>query len=201
MAVTVRNALINWGRGHPDSAYLACGILKLEGATEVRPVHPQGGPDGQVDIFCTYQGVKCVAAVHFPNASTTVGYSKIKKKFIDDLAGVQNNGCNGFLFITNAPISKAEHDELEAIGSAAACAITVIFSLERLVATFTDPRSWVLRRDYLDIDTTMADMLAYHQTVYLDEQRAREKREVQMGADVAKILDLLSTTKPEGGSQ
>lgn len=187
----VRNALINWGRGHPDSAYLACGILKLEGAADVNPVHPQGGPDGGVDIFCTYQGVACVAAVHFPNDATSVSFAKIRKKFAGDLAGLQKNGRDGFLFVTNVPLSKAENDELERDGTSAGSKLTMIFSLERLVAVFTDPRSWVLRRDYLGIELTMADTLAATQAMLLDERRAREEHQGKIQADLARILDHL----------
>lgn len=193
MGVETRQSLIIWARGDADSEYLAAALVKLDGATDVDPVHPQGGPDGKKDILCTYKGVPCIVAVNFPNDSTTIKFSVIKKKFASDLKGVKKNGRKGFLFVTNAPLTNAERETLEASATAAGVVPCIIYHLERIHLLLDDPSGYGIREKYLGIALSEAERISFEQEKRLQDhevmrQAVRQEVEAAVKAALAQIL-------------
>ena len=102
--------LRNWTAGQSPSERLAAQVLLAEGYTDLDPSHPLGGKDGGKDAVCVKDGARWVMGVYFPRGQHS--FTVLKKKYLDDLRGVQANGAVGFAFVTNQEIMLAERREL-----------------------------------------------------------------------------------------
>ena len=151
-------ALIFRRLGQTQAERLCAGLLLVDGYREVDPQAPLGGPDGLKDVICTRGGRKFVAAVYFP--STAKRFSQIKQKFIDDFAGVDANGADGIVFFTNRHLKQADREKLRAI-AAAANKTAEIYHSERIRVLLDSPMGYGLRLEFLGIQMSEADQLAF----------------------------------------
>ena len=100
-------------------------------------------------------GRKWIAAANFASGEKTFG--KLRKKFTADLAGVAKNNAEGFVFVTNQPLSITERAKLEDIAGSTPCEI---YHLERLRVTLDGLRSVHIRQQYLGIPITGEELAA-----------------------------------------
>lgn len=159
---------------------MAQGLIRIDGALDIDPVHPQGGQDGGKDILCTYKGASCVVGVHFRNDSNSARFSEIKKKFKSDLSGVKKNGKRGFLFVTNAHVTDSERNALEAMATAAGVIPCIVYHLERIHAILDCPSGYGLREQYLQIRLTDAERVSYD-----EERRVQDRAAVKQTIEEA----------------
>lgn len=148
--------LREWQKGQTASERLAAQILIEEGFLSVDPSHPLGGRDGLKDVVCVKDGKKWIACVHFPNGE--VHFREVKKKFKADLQGCKKNNAFGIIFVTNQEIKLADRDILKEIAGEYQ---TEIYHLERIAALLNSPRYYGIRLEFLDIEMTKEDQLAY----------------------------------------
>lgn len=160
MPQPTRNALINWGNGHQESAYLAHGILIIEKYEHINPIHPQGGKDGKKDFFCSKGGILHIAACYFPNNSVLIKFKDLRKKFLNDLKGVSANQAKGFIFITNMAITSGNRAKLILAATRAGCVACVIYHLESLKGILDSPQGYGLREKHLGISMTSAEKIS-----------------------------------------
>ncbi len=132
--------LLDWDRGQTSSERLAAQILRVEGYEGIDPSHPLGGPDGLKDIICIKDKARFVGASFFPRGQQC--FSKIKKKYSDDLDGVAKNNANGIVFVTNQELTLSEREKLkEEAGN-----IKVdLFHLERIASIIDSPGCYGIR--------------------------------------------------------
>ena len=148
--------LRDWDRGQTPSERLAVQVLIAEGYGSVDPSHPLGGPDGGKDIVCQKAGQKWICAVYFPRGQKE--FSKINKKFIEDLKGVASNDAIGIAFVTNQELNLAQREELvQAAGETS----VYIYHLERLTSILNSPSMYGVRLEFLDIEMTKEEQLAH----------------------------------------
>lgn len=144
--------LREWTNGQAPSERLAVQLLLFSGYEEVDPSHPLGGPDGGEDILCKKDGLRCLAAVHFPREPQN--FREIKKKFQSDFqkAEAQQSPIDRFLFITNQELRRAQRDELRKLAEKAAKDIDVHpYHLERITGILDSPGMQPVRRQFLSI--------------------------------------------------
>ncbi len=152
--------LREWDRGQAPSERMAAHILRVEGYETIDPSHPLGGQDGLKDIVCVKDKVKFIGACYFPRGQQN--FSSISNKFLDDLEGVNRNDADGIAFVTNQELTLAERVELtEKAGSAK----VDLFHLERIASILDSPRCYGLRLEFLDIEMTKEEQLAFMATV------------------------------------
>lgn len=149
--------LINWDRGQTASERLAAQILLSEKYESVDPSHPLGGRDGLKDILCQKDSMKFIAACYFPRGQQT--FAAIKEKFSDDTKGIEKNNSDGIVFITNQELRLAERDELSQC--IANNQYLDLYHLERLNAILNSPINFGTRLEFLDIEMTKEEQLAY----------------------------------------
>lgn len=147
--------LLHWQKGQADSERLAADILCLEEFQSIDPAHPLGGPDGLKDIVMEKNGVRWIAAAHFPNGDK--GFRSVEKKFVADFAGVAANNAKGFAFVTNQPLHIKSKSTLEDHATNCLCEIYDLERLRVILDSFSGVR---IRERYLDIPATSADLLA-----------------------------------------
>src|SRR5580704_9939819 len=138
--------LRDWRRGQTTAERLCACVLQLCGYTDVDPQAPLGGPDGKKDIVAWRDGKKYVTAVYFP--PTPSSFAKIKRKYQADLHGAQVNDADGFIFMTNQPLTLDERTTRLDLG---ASEIDQIFALERIRAALDQPGGYGPRWEYLQI--------------------------------------------------
>lgn len=148
--------LREWDRGQTPSERLAAQILRFEEYTAIDPSHPLGGRDGLKDLICKKDGKKFIAASYFPRGQQTK--AKIEKKFKEDLEGVKKNNADGIAFVTNQELSLSERRTLEELASPADLDL---FHLERLASVLDSPQFYGIRLDFLDIEMTKEEQLAF----------------------------------------
>lgn len=155
--------LLEWDKGQAASERLAALILEQEGFRDIDPSHPLGGKDGGKDMLCEFNGFKWIGAVYFPRGQQS--FSAIKKKYRYDLEGVYRNGAKGIAFITNQELSLMERKTLEETDDTLDVRI---YHLERIANILNMPKMYGIRLEYLEIEMTKEEQLAYFS--YINEQ-------------------------------
>lgn len=155
--------LLEWDKGQAASERLAALILEQEGFCAIDPSHPLGGRDGGKDILCEFNGSKWIGAVYFPRGQQS--FNDIKGKYKHDLEETHKNTAQGIAFITNQELSLRERKTLEELDKI----IDVrIYHLERIASILNTPKMYGIRLEYLDIEMTKEEQLAYFS--YVNEQ-------------------------------
>ncbi len=150
--------LQDWDRGQTDAERLAVHLLRNEGYESLDPSHPLGGRDGGKDILCKKDDIPLLAAVYFPRGQKE--FKEIFKKFKHDFEGVAKNGVKGIVLITNQELTLSERAELSNVG--AGKIIVEILHLERIANALDSPSNYGVRLEYLDIEYTKEEILAFH---------------------------------------
>lgn len=148
--------LRDWDRGQAPAERLSSHILRVEGFQNNDPSHPLGGPDGLKDIICLKDGKKWIGAAYFPRGQQA--FSDIRKKFKSDLEGTQANEINGIVFVTNQELALGERKELKKIAGDVG---VEIYHLERISSILDSPLCYGIRLEFLDIDMTKEEQLAF----------------------------------------
>jgi len=150
--------LRDWTKGQKASERLAAHILQIEGYISLDPVHPLGGPDRLKDIICVRDNKQWIGAVYFPKGEKS--FLEIKNKFIGDLKGVSSNNVGGIAFITNQEVSLRERNKLIKIGNKSKAEVD-LFHLERVARILDNPLCYGIRLEFLDIEMTKEEQLAF----------------------------------------
>ena len=107
-------------------------------------------------MLCCKNGIRWVAAAYFPNGPKSI--ATIKPKFDDDAKGVDANNAGGLVFVTNQHLSNGQRERLR-------CGTAVpnveIYHLERIAHVLDRPESYGVRQDYLGIDMTNEEVVAF----------------------------------------
>lgn len=148
--------LLEWDRSQAPAERLAALILRIEEYLAIDPSHPLGGPDGLKDAVCDLDGRKWVVSVFFPRGQKS--FLVIKTKFENDLKGVARNEASGIVFVTNQEMNLSEREEL--VSTAGEAGID-IFHLERICSILNSPACYGMRLDFLDIEMTKEEQLAF----------------------------------------
>ena len=150
------NRLLNWTEALKASERLAGHILAAEGFVSIDPSHPLGGPDGLKDIVCERDGIRWVAACYFPNGKKP--FSDVKSKFESDIRGGSENDAQGFAFVVNQYLTLRQRDQLKAISG---IEFVEIIHLERIVNILNQPSFYGIRLEFLDIEMTKEEQVAF----------------------------------------
>lgn len=95
----------------------------------------------------------------------------MKNKFLDDLAGAEKNDAQGFAFLTNQHMTVGERESLvEAAGDIA----VDIFHLERIARILDAPMNYGVRLEFLDIEMSKEEQLAYYASITQGMDEVRE---------------------------
>ncbi len=167
-----RARLLSWDQGQAASEGLAAHVLLLEGYRDIDPSHPRGGPDGGKDLGCSRDGQPWIGAAFFPQR--IVPFSKIKAKFLSDLASAASHTASGVAFVTNQELSLGEREEL----LKCACDTEVdLFHHERIAILLDSSRGWGLRLEYLDIDVEKEELVSH----FHDQEEVKRNLNVEIG--------------------
>jgi hypothetical protein len=139
--------LRDWTTGQSRSERLAAQILLSEGYTGLDPSHPLGGQDSGKDAMAWKDGQRWVMAVYFPRGQKDP--QRTKRKFLDDLSGVEANNANGIAFVTNQELTLSQR---EALKEAAGSTLVDLYHLERVTAILDKPEMAEVRKQFLRID-------------------------------------------------
>lgn len=164
--------LLEWDRGQASAERLSAIILHSEGYKDIDPSHPLGGKDGRKDIALSFNGIKYISGVFFPRGQQS--FDEIKKKFLYDIDGVKKNNASGFVFITNQELRLAERAALCGVNSS----IDIqIFHLERISSLLNAPKNYGIRMEFLDIEMTKEEQLAFFSSH--DEKMAKIENKIE----------------------
>ncbi len=167
--------LRDWDRGQSASERLATHLLRFEGYTSVDPSHPLGGPNGLKDVICIRDGVKWIGSTYFPKGQQH--FSAILGKLKHDLKGVTKNEAEGIAFVTNQELTLGERGHLtEEAGSTK----VDLLHLERISSILDNPVCYGLRLEYLDIEMTKEEQLAFMEAMYQRIEVLRLDRETML---------------------
>ena len=148
--------LSDWTRGQAAAERLAAQLLRIEGFTSIDPSHPLGGPDGLKDAVCVRDGVRWIGAAHFPREQQS--FNAIADKFVQDLTGVNTNQAGGFVFVTNQELKLSERTKLKDLAGE----IEVeLLHLERIASVLDSPQCYGIRLEFLDIEMTKEEQIAF----------------------------------------
>ena len=148
--------LLEWDKGQAPAERLAATILINEGFRGIDPIHPLGGRDGLKDMVISHGGKKWIGAVFFPRGKQK--YKEIKKKFIHDLNGVESNGADGIVFITNQELRSFERKDITEINEN----IDVqIYHLERISSLLNTPKYYGVRMEFLEIEMNKEEQVSF----------------------------------------
>ena len=134
--------------------------------SDVRPRHPEGGPDGGRDIEAVFDGDRVAyGAVGFHNGANDSDEQKkrIKKKFTSDLASAidAKPDLKVFAFLTNLHFTMGEQlamkDEAQRVG----IEHCDILDRERLRIELDSPGGFFIRRQYLGIPLSDAEQASF----------------------------------------
>lgn len=149
--------LTNWRFGQTQSERMCSDILITDGAKEVDPQTPLGGPDGGRDIHFTKFGERWAAACYFPTKQKT--FSEIRDKFIADIERmVETYDPQGIQFFCNQKISPTERVILKDDAKPLRCDISHV---ERLRSFLDSPKGYGIRLEYLNIEMTLEEQKAF----------------------------------------
>ena len=98
---------------------------------------------------------KWIAAAYFPNGEKR--FAQVQKKFVADLAGVAANHAEGFVFVTNQPLSLTEREGLKDLAGDTPCEI---YHLENLRVILDSILGVAIRQRYLGISASGEDIVA-----------------------------------------
>ena len=154
------NRLLNWTEAQKASERLAGHIVAAEGFRSIDPSHPLGGSDGLRDLICSGGGIRWVVAAYFPNGKRP--FSEIKVKFEGDARGAIKNNVQGFVFVTNQDLKISERETLT---ESAPVDHVEIYHLERIARILDSPVNYGIRLEFLDIEMTKEEQLAFFGTV------------------------------------
>lgn len=107
-------------------------------------------------MLCIREGGKWVGAAYFPRGKKTEG--AVRKKFSADLQGVKNNQAQGLAFVTNQELSLSTRQELVNV---AGDTTIELYHLERLSAILDSPSCYGIRLEFLDIEMTKEEQIAF----------------------------------------
>lgn len=175
-----------WREGSTKAERLCAGVLSISGFTDIDPQAPLGGPDDKKDILARKDGHQFVAAVFFPPTDKT--FAGIKKKFVEDRAGVSRHDAEGFVFFVNEPLSLGDRAKLLQLGGP----LDEIFHLERLRHILDSPAGYGLRLEYLGREMTAEEQLAYFQV--LRSEMLQQQSEAQLRLE-AKVETMIARTE------
>jgi len=161
--------LRDWDRGQAPSERLAAHILRVEGYEAIDPSHPLGGQDGLKDVVCVKDKVRFIGACYFPRGQQSLG--AISTKFANDLEGVTKNHADGIAFVTNQELTLGEREEL--VNKAGSIKVD-LFHLERITSILDSPQCYGIRLEYLDIEMTKEEQLAFMATISQFSNRLEE---------------------------
>lgn len=147
--------LREWTRGQAAAERLSSHILGSNGYESIDPSHPLGGRDGIKDMVCVKDDIEWVAGCYFPRGQKS--FKTIKEKFLNDLKGVEVNDVDGLVFITNQELTLSERAELKNL----TLHDIDIFHLERIVGSLNSPSNYGVRLEFLDIEITVEEQLAF----------------------------------------
>lgn len=148
--------LLEWDKEQAASERLAGHILRIEGFESIDPSHPLGGRDGLKDIVCTRADKRWIGAAYFPRGQQS--FKAISTKFEGDLEGVAKNAVDGLAFVTNQELTLSQRETLQ---ESAKEADVEIFHLERIASILDFPPYYGLRLEFLDIEMTKEEQLAF----------------------------------------
>ncbi|WP_309897352.1 Fic family protein [Archangium sp.] len=187
--------LREWREGQTKAERLVAGLLHVEGFQSVDPQCPLGGPDGLKDVICNRDGLSWVVASYFPPTHPT--FNEIKKKFANDVAGVQQNSAQAFAFFVNQPLTPSERAQLldEAKPYRAE-----IYHLERIRGILDSPKGYGLRLEYLRVAMTEAEQIAFWSAFNYDITRRMLDNERRLERMDAKLNLILQRTTVIAGS-
>src|SRR5690606_33737401 len=117
-----------------------------------------GGPDGLKDVLCEKNGWKYVAAAYFPTSDKQ--FKEVQNKFIHDLDGVEKNGADGIVFITNQALTPGERKTLSDIATQKDHK-SLLYHLERIRSLLDSPTGYGARLEFLDIDMSREEQLSF----------------------------------------
>ncbi|MDM5155605.1 hypothetical protein QUF88_17960 [Bacillus sp. DX1.1] len=106
-------------------------------------------------MVCIKGGIKWIGACYFPRGQQT--FREIKDKFSHDLEGIERNSVDGLAFITNQELTLSQRSELTKLTGYE----VDIFHLERVVNLLNSPDNYGVRLEFLDIEITIEEQLAY----------------------------------------
>jgi len=171
--------LLNWDRGQTPSERLAAQILRVEGYVAIDPSHPLGGQDGLKDFICIKNTKKFIGASYFSRGQQ--GFKTIIKKFENDLKGVAKNSAEGIAFITNQELSLSKRAKLKKIASTT---LVDLFHLERIALILNSPQCYGIRLEFLDIEMTKEEQIAFMAKVTQLSDRLEETLEYINKSDI-----------------
>lgn len=177
-----RERLLNWDQGQTSSERLAAQILRLAGFHSIDPSHPLGGSDAGKDFLCDKDGIKWVGAAYFPYGQQSD--TEITTKFKKDYVGVAKNNKEGIVFVTNQRIKLSLRRDLEKIAAADSKKVEILH-LERMATLLDAPQGLDVRLEYLDIDMTREEQLAFIRT--------RDREFVESQAGIRSAIDTALT--------
>lgn len=182
------NRLLHWTDSQKAAERLAGHVLKQDGFTSIDPSQPLGGPDGLADIVCQKEHNLWVAAVYFPNGEQP--FSKVRSKFEHDIDGVSRNKAHGFVFVTNQYLTNDNRAKLK---QSTHVKRVEIYHLERITHILDSPTCYSIRSDYLGIEMTKEDGIAFFATLALRGVSDWERLRKELKRDVTEaVLDALS---------
>lgn len=146
---------------------LCAQLLPLLGSySDVEPRRPKGGPDGARDLQAVHNGqVRVWGAVGFRNSAKDDENDKrwVRKKFKDDLqAALEENAfLRGFVFFSNVDLTPGEQDDLKDHAKGKGIGHVEIFIRERLRLVLDSIEGWGYRLQFLEIEMTREEQLAF----------------------------------------
>lgn len=184
--MTTELHLINWRSGNVQAERLGAKILIMEGYESVDPQCPLGGPDGLKDIVCEKNGWKYIAACYF--GIDQKEFKDVKEKFVHDLEGVEKNGADGIVFITNQHITPTQRKELESLAENDENT-AIIYHKERLVALLNSPLGYGIRLELFGIEMNKEEQTSFfsQQNNYL--KNLLDKQSEFLISEISKRID------------
>lgn len=110
--------------------------------------------------MCSFNGNKWIGAVYFPRGEKS--FSDVKNKFAHDLSGVKKNEACGMAFITNQELTISNRKELEGLANGVDVRV---YHLERIANLLDMPKMYGVRLEFLDIEMSKEEQLAYFNSV------------------------------------
>lgn len=147
--------LLEWDRGQAPAERLAAIILNSDGFQSVDPSHPLGGRDALRDLQFIFNGSEWIGGVYFPRGQKS--FTEIKNKFEHDIEGVKKYHSRGFAFVTNQELRLSERKELSELTEVD----VQIYHLERIASILNTPASYGVRMEFLDIEMSKEEQLAF----------------------------------------
>lgn len=140
--------LLHWTRGSFESESLAASLMRIEGYTDVDPIHPTGGPDGGKDALARREGKNWAMAAYFPSGSRA--FAEILGKFGSDLEAITDRvvEADGMVFVTNQELSESRRRTLDLLASEKGLELDLVHG-HRIRAILDQPAHSGLRAQFL----------------------------------------------------